>query len=126
MPSILKSIALLSLASASQAYGASPVAEGAATTLMERADRHCAQMVLRFLRSPAGIADPAVRKATSDCYVAEARLLVLGHDRTLLAGRPALYELPAHKLAQDGNLTLDPYGALAEMRFVAPGAGAAE
>ena len=126
MPSILKSIALLSLASASPVFGASPGAEGVATTLIERADRHCARMVMKFLRSPAGIADPAVRKATSDCYVAEARLLVLGHDRPLLAGKPALSELPAHKLARDGGVNLDPYCALAELRFVAPGTGTAE
>ena len=128
MLSILKSVALLSLASASPVFGfggfgASPGAEGVATTLIERADRHCAEMVMKFLRSPAGIADPAVRKATSNCFVAEARLLVLGHDRPLLAGKPALSELPAHKLARDGGVDLDPYRALAEMRFVVPGTG---
>ena len=127
MTSIFKAISLIALATASPVHGApEPVAAGVETTLSERADRRCAQMLVRFLRSPTGVADPAVRKATSDCYVAEARLLVLGHERGLLAGKPALYELPAHKLSQDGGLVLDPYRPLAGMRFVAPGAGTAE
>lgn len=127
MPSIFKTISLLALASASPVYGASDsVGTEVEATLIQRADRRCAQMLVRFLRSPIGVADPAVRKATSDCYVAEARLLVRGHDRALLAAKPALHELPAHKLSQDGGLTLDPYRPLAGMRFVAPGAGTAE
>ena len=124
MTRALMLLPLAGLVMAGPVHGASQTSEHRAeTVLAERADRRCAQMLVRFLRSPTGVADPAVRKATADCYVAEARLVVLGHDRALLAGDPALTELPSRKLSQAGGMVLDPYRPLASVRFVAPGTG---
>ena len=127
MTVFLKSIALVALSMAEPLHGTSQTAaDGAETVLVERADRRCARMLVRFLRSRDGVTDPEVRRATTDCYLAEATLVVLGHDRALLAGKPPLTELAARKLSQANDLVLDPYSPLASVRFAAPGAGVAE
>ena len=120
-------IPLAVLAIAGPVHGASESpAGGVEAALIERAERLCTEMLARFLRSSGGVSDPAVRESTAECYIAEARLVVLGHERALLAAEPALAELPSRKLSQDGGMVLDPYRPLASMRFAAPRTGAVE
>jgi hypothetical protein len=82
--------------------------------LEQRVRDFCRPLVQEWLTSQNGINDPAVKARAADCWLAHARLSVLGYESGLdIAGGASIAELPARILESKAKISLDPFLPLA-------------
>ncbi len=82
--------------------------------LVQRAASFCRPLVREWLTSENGIADPAIKARAADCWLAHARLSVLGHESGFNIGTgTSISELPARILESKAEINFDPFLPLA-------------
>lgn len=82
--------------------------------LEQRMRNFCRPLVQEWLTSQNGMNDPAVKARAADCWLAHARLSVLGYESGLdITGGTSIAELPARILESKAKISLDPFLPLA-------------
>ena len=77
------------------------------SALAKRTITFCKAVLPLWLKSEAGIQDPAVRELVTDCYMGQARLKVLGVKTDFPLESVALKEVPAILIQQETGINLD-------------------
>jgi len=84
-----------------------------ATTMSKRAAKICDGVLPAWIKSSSGIRDKSVRRLVADCYLAQARLPLIGAKAQTLDTAIILNEVPLTLLQRATGLRFDAYAPIA-------------
>ena len=84
-----------------------------ATTMSKRATKICSGVLPAWIKSQSGMRDKSVRRLVADCYLAQARLPLIGAKTKTLNTAIILNEVPSVLLEKATGLHFDAYAPIA-------------